>query len=144
MPGGLLEGRILVEVALALIQRKGRWLVSRRAPGRVFEGLWEFPGGACRPDELPTETASREALEEVGLAVRAVGSMDPVETAHAGQQFRLHLIRCAAKHGNARPSDPAIVEVRWVDLEELKRLPMPPANAAIVARIAAAAQREAQ
>ncbi len=134
----------MVEVALALIERGGRWLVSRRAPGRVFEGLWEFPGGACQTGETPAAAASREALEEVGLVVLPLMDLEPIETAHAGRQFRLHLVRCAAAEGDVRPCDPAVIEVRWVDLDELKRLPMPPANAAVIARIAAAVQSERQ
>lgn len=134
----------MAEVALALIERGGRWLVSRRAPGRVFEGLWEFPGGACQPGESPAAAASREALEEVGLVVSPLVVLEPIETAHAGRRFRLHLVRCAVTGGDARPCDPAVVEVRWVDLDELKHLPMPPANAAIIARIAAAVQSERQ
>ena len=42
-----------------------------------------FPGGRCEDDETPTETALREAFEEIGLqpdAVSIVGHLTPIVT----------------------------------------------------------------
>ena len=33
--------------AAAVIERDGRFLVTRRIKGTHLEGLWEFPGGKC-------------------------------------------------------------------------------------------------
>ncbi|MBI4580412.1 MAG: NUDIX domain-containing protein [Planctomycetes bacterium] len=128
---------VRVEVALALIEKDGRWLVSRRSAGRVFAGLWEFPGGKVHPGESAAGAAVREAAEETGLAVEATADLGSVETAHGGRIVVLRLVRCRPACGvdDARPADPAITEVRWVSLAELAALPMPPANGEIIRRL---------
>jgi mutator protein MutT len=127
---------VRVSVALALVRENGRWLVGRRAAGRVFAGLWEFPGGKVHLDENPSQAAVREALEETGLAVEPIADLGRLETAHAGQTVVLHLIHCrlvaGRESGPLRPRDPAVTELRWVGPDELRTLPMPPANAEIL------------
>src|SRR4051794_17849160 len=59
-----------VRVGLALVRRRGRFLVRRRPAGTPLAGCWEFPGGKCEPGESPESAARRECLEETGLEVR--------------------------------------------------------------------------
>lgn len=124
-------------VALALVDVEGRWLVSRRAPGRNFAGLWEFPGGKIEPGETPAQAAVREVLEETGLDATPVGGLGQVTTEHEGQTIVLHLIRCRVQAGSPQVCSPAIDAVRLVTLNELADLPMPPANATVIARLRA-------
>ncbi len=130
---------VRVSVALALVDELGLWLVARRSAGRAFEGLWEFPGGKIRPGETPGQAAVREALEETGLAVDPVADLGVVGTATTTSGADLHLIRCRlvrpGSGGLARPCDPAVAEVRWVGPDELRTLPMPPANAEVLRRL---------
>ncbi len=122
-----------VHVALALIHRDGHWLVSRRGAGRVFAGLWEFPGGKVESGESPADAAVREAREEVGLTVLAQKTLPRVTTHHQGRCVVLHPIICTVTEGEPRVADDAVIEVAWVTPEKLSCLPMPPANAVIVA-----------
>jgi len=124
-------------VALALVDVEGRWLVSRRAPGRNFAGLWEFPGGKIEPGETPAQAAVREVAEETGLEVSPLGGLGQVTTEHNGQTIVLHLIRCGARAGVPRVCSSAIDAVRFVTLSEVADLPMPPANATVIARLRA-------
>jgi mutator protein MutT len=125
----------IVEIALALVEHQGRWLVSRRAPGRVYAGLWEFPGGKIEPGESPAEAAVRETREEAGLTVEPTGSLAEVAASHNQQTVRLILVRCRVAAGEPAVVSPAITAVRWVTRDELASLPMPPANAAIIDRL---------
>ena len=43
--------RAPVVVQAAIIERDGRFLLTRRLRGTHLAGLWEFPGGKCEPDE---------------------------------------------------------------------------------------------
>lgn len=130
---------VRVSVALALVQAGGRWLVGRRASGRVFAGLWEFPGGKCGPAESPSQAAVRETLEEAGIAVEATGDLGTIESTNASGAVKLHLVTCRliddADIEKARACDPAVTEIRWVNANELLTLPMPPANAEILRRL---------
>lgn len=41
---------MLLVVAAALIDSRGRVLLAKRPEGKSLEGLWEFPGGkVCHP-----------------------------------------------------------------------------------------------
>lgn len=57
-----------VEVALAMLQREGRWLMQLRddIPGIVAPGCWGLFGGHLDAGESPEEALRRELLEEIG------------------------------------------------------------------------------
>ena len=56
-----------VEVALAMLQREGRWLMQLRddVPGIVGPGCWGLFGGHLEPGEGPEQALRRELLEEI-------------------------------------------------------------------------------
>jgi 8-oxo-dGTP diphosphatase len=56
-----------VAVALAMLQRDGRWLMQLRddIPGIVAPGCWGLFGGHLDPGESPEQAVRRELLEEI-------------------------------------------------------------------------------
>ena len=56
-----------VEVALAMLQRDGRWLMQLRDenPTIVAPGCWGLFGGHLEPGETPEQALRRELLEEI-------------------------------------------------------------------------------
>jgi 8-oxo-dGTP diphosphatase len=56
-----------VEVALAMLQRDGRWLMQLRdeIPTIVAPGCWGLFGGHLDPGETPEQAVRRELLEEI-------------------------------------------------------------------------------
>ena len=44
-----------VEVVAAVVERAGRYLITRRLEGTHLAGLWEFPGGKVLPGEKPED-----------------------------------------------------------------------------------------
>jgi 8-oxo-dGTP diphosphatase len=56
-----------VEVALALLQRDGSWLMQLRdeIPSIVAPGCWGLFGGHLDPGETPEQGLRRELLEEI-------------------------------------------------------------------------------
>jgi len=140
---------VRVSVALALVRKNGFWLVGRRAAGRVFAGLWEFPGGKIQPGETARQAAVREVLEETGLVVEPVADLGTIETEHSGRTVALHLVYCRIPDARdelppIQPRDPAVTELRWADPNELRTLPMPPANAEILRMLLRAGPDEAE
>lgn len=119
-------------VVAALIERGGRILVSQRGPGVGQAGRWEFPGGKRERGEDDATALARELREELGVELE-VGSL--VWTARAGP-LALRFFRCHWSAGQ-RPRPHGSVQFRWVRREDLPTLPFPPADAGLVAALAA-------
>lgn len=64
--------RQVVEVAVGvLVQADGRFLLTSRPGGKVYEGYWEFPGGKLELGESVEQALRRELQEEIGITIGA-------------------------------------------------------------------------
>jgi 8-oxo-dGTP pyrophosphatase MutT (NUDIX family) len=63
-----------LEVALAMLQREGRWLMQLRdeIPTIVAPGCWGLFGGHLDPGETPEQALRRELLEEISWQAPAL------------------------------------------------------------------------
>jgi 8-oxo-dGTP diphosphatase len=129
----------VVEVTAAVIERRERFLVTRRDPAKHLGGLWEFPGGKREPDESLEECLTREIREELGVRVRVGTRLAIVPWTYPERRVLLHFFRC--RIGRARVEGREGQPWRWVTPAELESLPMPPADADVVARLAAGTPR---
>jgi 8-oxo-dGTP diphosphatase len=123
-----------VVVTAAVIQRDGRYLVTRRQKGIHLEGYWEFPGGKCEPGEDLTAAMTRELREE--LAVDAVVGAEVMATAHdyADRRVVLHFLECRI---TGQPVPQQGQEMQWVTPGEMAQLRFPPADEALIERLTA-------
>jgi 8-oxo-dGTP diphosphatase len=123
------------QIAVAVVEHDGKFLVGMRGPGKPLAGFSEFPGGKIHSGETPAEAAARECREETGLSV-VVGEPYPtVEHDYPHSRLTLHFFRCTLANpaGNASPVEP----FRWVNSAELIRLEFPAANRSLLAELAA-------
>jgi 8-oxo-dGTP diphosphatase len=123
-----------VEVVAAVVERGGRFLITRRRPGTHLAGLWEFPGGKTAPGESGPDALARELREELGVRVSAADLVETIEWRYPGQEVRIHFYRCAL---DGEPAALEGQELAWVAPADLGRYEFPAADAAIVARLAA-------
>ena len=123
-----------IQAALALIERRGRCLICRRRPGDVLGGYWEFPGGKRRTGESWAACLRRELREELGVRVtRAVVFQRVRFRGPDRSQVLFVVFRCSV---TGRPRPLAARALRWVWLDQLGRYRFPPANQAILERLA--------
>lgn len=115
-----------VEIALAIVRQNGCFLITRRPANVHLGGLWEFPGGKCRPGEPPEACAEREALEEVGVACAARERLAPIVHEYPDRTVRLHPVLCDYVGGPPRALQ--VEDWAWVPSAELERYPFPAAN----------------
>jgi mutator protein MutT len=121
----------MTEVAIALIQRKGSWFLQRRAPANpVMPHLWEFPGGKVEPGESPLEGLRRELREEVGLMATKVRRLSDLDG----------LVRLRPFLVEAEGAPRTDLAWGWFTVEEMLRLPMPPANGPLLQALAAGSE----
>jgi 8-oxo-dGTP diphosphatase len=124
--------RLLLVAAVALIDKDGRVLISKRPEGKSLAGLWEFPGGKIEPGERPETALIRELKEELGIDV-AQSCLAPLTFAsHAYDDFHLlmPLYVCRRWKGLVAPQEDQ--ELKWVRAQALREHPMPPADLPLI------------
>ena len=87
-------GRVPVDVAVGvLIDAEGRFLLTSRPAGKVFEGYWEFPGGKLEAAETVEQALKRELHEELGIHIGAAHpwKVELMDYPHA--RVRLHFCK---------------------------------------------------
>ena len=121
-----------IVVVAAVVERDGRFLVSRRLAGTHLAGLWEFPGGKVNTGETCEAALQREIAEEIGCEI--VGLREVFQTSHAYPERRveLHFYR-GELDGTARPMIGQ--ELRWVTRQEFAALEFPPADNELIAAL---------
>lgn len=124
----------VMEVAAALVFRGGRLLVTQRPAGRRFAGLWEFPGGKREPGESWEACLRREIREELACTIEVGPAFD--EVVHPEPDKTLHLRFFLGRLAAGEPQPLECAEVAWVARAELAALEFPPADTALLARLA--------
>jgi len=121
-----------VEVVAAVIERHGRYLITRRLDGTHLAGLWEFPGGKLLPGEKPEDALRRELKEELGVEAAVGEVMETVDWTYPEKSVRLLFFRCALA-GEPTPLEGQ--EMRWVASADLPSYSFPEADATLIARL---------
>jgi 8-oxo-dGTP diphosphatase len=116
------------QIAIAVVEHEGRFLVGRRPPNVPLAGLWEFPGGKVQAGETAEAAAARECLEEAGLDVQVGVEYPPVKYDYAHDRVELHFFHCMPVDPARTPREP----FRWIRAAELAELEFPAANRAIL------------
>jgi 8-oxo-dGTP diphosphatase len=124
--------KLLLVVAVALVDADGRVLIAQRPEGKTMAGLWEFPGGKVEPGERPEETLIRELKEELGIAVQEPCLAPLTFASHAYDSFHLlmPLYVCRRWDGFVRAQEHRAL--KWVRPRDLPNYPMPPADAPLI------------
>ena len=114
-----------IVVLAGVVERDGRFLVSRRLKGTHLADLWEFPGGKCEPGESHEACLAREFREELDVDIDVGPEILTTEHAYPEKTVRLHFRRCALR---GQPRAMLGQEVRWITHAELQSLPFPEAD----------------
>ena len=114
------------KIAVGVVRRDGRVLITRRAESGMLGGLWEFPGGKVADGETPEEACRREIREEVSLDVEVGERVARVKHAYTHLRVELEVFECRYAGGEVRLNGPT--DHRWILLEETGRYAFPKAN----------------
>ncbi|HUO54924.1 MAG TPA: (deoxy)nucleoside triphosphate pyrophosphohydrolase [Rhodoblastus sp.] len=124
--------KILLVVAVALVDADHRVLVAQRPEGKQLAGLWEFPGGKLDAGERPEDALIRELREELGIEVKAPCLAPLTFASHAYEEFHLlmPLYICRRWEGMVVPREGQAL--KWLRPQALREVPMPPADAPLI------------
>lgn len=113
-------------IAVGIVHREGRVLITRRPDEGLLGGLWEFPGGKVQPGESAADACRREIREEVNLDVDVTDHLTRVEHAYTHFRIGVDVFACTYTAGDLKLHGP--VDYRWVVSEELDNYAFPGAN----------------
>lgn len=122
----------IVIVTAAVIERDGKFLITRRPDGAHLAGYWEFPGGKCDPGESLVACLTREIREELDAMFEAGGEIFSTSHTYPGRVVELHFFRGTLTE---EPRPTLGQEMRWVRRDDLQSLDFPPADAELIARL---------
>ena len=102
-----------IPAALAIIQRRGRVLLGRRARA-PYAGTWDLPGGFLEAGERPDECLRRELREELGIGTRRARLIGFATDRYGPKGFSVLAVvyQVTPRAGRIRPADD-VSEVRW-------------------------------
>lgn len=123
-------------VVAAALRRDDRWLMQRRPAHKAHGGLWEFPGGKVEPGEAPAAALVRELAEELGIAAE-VDACRPLCFAEVPRDSggTLLMLLYVVERWTGEPRALEADALVWDTPAALARLPMPPVDVQLVARM---------
>ncbi len=113
-------------IAVGVIWKDSRVLITQRKPEGLLGGLWEFPGGKLQNGETPSAACIREIAEEVSLVVETEDRIARIRHAYTHFKIVMDVFRCIYLNGRIKLRGP--VDYRWIRLPEIDRFPFPGAN----------------
>jgi A/G-specific adenine glycosylase len=113
-------------IAVGVVFKGTRVLITRRKAEGLLGGLWEFPGGKIKKDESAEAACIREIKEEVNLNVRIDRYLTRVKHAYTHFRIIMDVFCCRYVSGRVKLNGPAAH--RWIGIEEYKNYPFPKAN----------------
>lgn len=124
--------RLLLVVAVALIDADGRVLLAQRPAHKQLGGLWEFPGGKLDGGETPEAALARELKEELGIDV-PLRCLAPLTFAsHTYETFHLLMPLYICRNWEGEPEPLEGQKLAWVRKERLRDYSMPPADEPLI------------
>lgn len=116
---------LAIVVLAAVVERDGRFLVTRRLKDTHLSGYWEFPGGKCEAEESHEACLARELQEELNVETHVGEEILVTEHQYPAKRVRLHFRRCDII-GDPHPM--LGQEMRWITREEMRGLQFPEAD----------------
>lgn len=113
------------QIAIAVVEHEGRFLIGQRPAGTDLAGYWEFPGGKIEPGETAEQAAVRECREETGLAVEPSGVYPRHIESYAHGTVELHFVACRLAEDISRAGGGRF---QWVERRALAGYAFPAGN----------------
>jgi A/G-specific adenine glycosylase len=113
------------QLAIAVIRRRGKLLLTRRPEEGLLGGLWEFPNGIRQAGESAEAACRRLAGEQLGLEIRPPSPVTRVRHAYTHFKIQAEVFLCEAPRGRVRLDGPTTF--RWVAPAAIERFALPKA-----------------
>ena len=116
----------LYSIAIGVVLKNDRVLITQRRHDGLLGGLWEFPGGKIKKGETSAMACIREIKEETGLTVAVRQYLTQVKHAYTHFKIIADVFICDNASGLVALDGP--VDYQWITLEQIGDYPFPRAN----------------
>ena len=109
----------IIEVVAAILLRGDSFMIAKRPKGKIFEGLWEFPGGKVELGEKLENALYRENFEELNIEVdiKKLSLFDSYSVYRDSVSFRLNFFFCSFWYGELSPKEGQ--KLNWITKKEI-------------------------
>lgn len=121
------KARPLPEHALAMgvVVKGGKILITRRPEKGLLGGLWEFPNNRIDRHEAPEAACLRLLKTTANVTAEIDTFVTRVNHAYTHFRITMDVFACRFISGRVRLNGP--VDFRWIGLDEIKNYPLPKA-----------------
>lgn len=127
--------KLVLVVAVALLDADGRVLIAQRPAGKEMAGLWEFPGGKVNDLETPEMALCRELREELNIETSPSCLYPLTFASHAYEKFHLLMPLYVCRMWRGTPQSAEGQKLQWVRIHQLDEFEMPPADVPLIAAL---------
>ncbi len=121
-----------MRVVACVIEREGRFLITKRLKHSHLGHLWEFPGGKIEPGESVEDCAIRECQEEIAVTVKPLRLIEEVAHDYPERSVHLYFLLCEWVAGE--PKAIHCADWAWATPEEFGHYEFPEADKGIIER----------
>jgi len=121
------------KIAVGIIWKENKILISKRHSNMMLGGLWEFPGGKIKEHETPENCVKREIKEELDIRVSVGNKIQTIK--HAYTHFTIELTAYHCQYERGEPKNVDCADFKWINKNEIRSLPFPKANHKIFNKI---------
>lgn len=119
-----------IEVVAGLVRDGEHFLICRRPMNKARGGQWEFAGGKVEPGETKKQALAREFREELDVEL-SVGEV-LLDVTHSYPDLTVHLSLLEATVAAGEPRALEHSEIRWVQMKDIHRFDLCPADRELV------------
>ena len=128
----IIEVKNQIVSTIALIDDENKILIGKRPVGKVFENLWEFPGGKVKKNETVEQALIRETKEEINIDLSKNCIAPLTFSTYENENVNIIILLFISRKWNLEPICKFHAELRWVKANNLNNYNMPPANKFLV------------
>jgi len=122
-----------IRVVAALVERDGRYLITRRRETAVLPLLWDFPGGRVERGESDEAALAREVDERLGASVEVGQLISFVNHPYEKYAVDLYLYECTLLTDELHCR--AVKGYAWVTSKEMESYSFTPVDEASMSKL---------
>jgi 8-oxo-dGTP diphosphatase len=124
----------MIQVAVAVLCKENKILACQRKRGSRYELQWEFPGGKLEAGESGEDCVRRELLEELNITAYNPRLLETRQAFYDdGGWFEVSYF--LVQEFSGEPLNVIFEQIRWLTLEELKKLNHLQGNKSFIERL---------